>query len=276
MSSENPLIEKGLNRALQRIHATRIGSARFGWKHKSAGCHAVWNGADVWVRVQRKLIGDPISQLWTGSFESATIVGVAKPELLNSFEWVEGISTWRAEVTTFITAEVCSETPELLSSISLPQTWFSELRSSLLALNAIRTNRVSTRQDLITRRITERFGPDVDTIVQRWVTCHGDTHWANLTYPTCWILDWEGWGVGPVGLDSAFLLCFSLLQPKIAARVETTFADWLDTPDGIRSSLFACAELLRMNELHGDYPRLVPKLASFGSQQTARARFIQS
>ncbi|MBI1759318.1 MAG: hypothetical protein HYR62_08855 [Actinobacteria bacterium] len=87
-----------------------------------------------------------------------------------------------------------------------------------------------------------------------WSTAHGDLHWGNLTHPDCWLLDWEGWGTAPSGYDAASLYCASIMQPDIAARVYVTFADLLDTRDGVVAQLAAAARLLRHVDLgeHAD------------------------
>ncbi|WP_143831849.1 hypothetical protein [Nocardiopsis sp. CNR-923] len=92
-----------------------------------------------------------------------------------------------------------------------------------------------------------------------WVSAHGDLHWNNITSPECFLLDWEGWGMAPLGYDAATLYCHSLLVPEAAARVREEFSDVLDTLDGARSQLLVIARMLRRST-HGDYPALVTPL----------------
>jgi hypothetical protein len=108
---------------------------------------------------------------------------------------------------------------------------------------------------LLHRRLLATFGLpiDVDTLV--WSTVHGDVHWANLTAPRCWVLDWESWGRGPAGYDAALLLCVSLLESDTAGRVHTAFAEIHDTPTGHIAQLAAAAKLLGLVE-YGDHPDL--------------------
>ncbi len=183
-----------------------------------------------------------------------------RPLPLAVIEWVHGRTTWRGELMTVIESEACSETPELRKPIKLTPAWWKSLRMSLDALASYGTDQVSTRQDLISRRLTERYGRQVDPVVEHWCTAHGDLHWSNLTKDGPYILDWECWGAAPRGLDAAFLRCFSLLVPDVERAVLKTFADCLGTSDGVRSQLFACAELLRVSEIYGEHPDLAPRL----------------
>jgi aminoglycoside phosphotransferase (APT) family kinase protein len=115
--------------------------------------------------------------------------------------------------------------------------------------------RVSARQDLISRRISA-FAPQINPEVTEWSIAHGDLHWANLTIPKLYILDWEGWGIGPRGLDSATLWAFSLAVPSLAARICQEFAEHFNSRSGKIAQLFMCVELLRMIETFGDHPSL--------------------
>ncbi|HEU0086296.1 MAG TPA: hypothetical protein VFQ77_01360 [Pseudonocardiaceae bacterium] len=90
-------------------------------------------------------------------------------------------------------------------------TW-SELHGSLDALATHSTDRVCLDEQLVSRRLLAAFGVEVNPGSLTWSTAHGDLHWANLTAPRCWLLDWESWGSVPSGYDAALLLCASLLR----------------------------------------------------------------
>lgn len=265
----SPDIDRALQVAANRLSVSLAGEARYGWKRKSAGCRVIGEkDHEYWLRVQYRSLDEEPGKLWHGEIDAAGIAGVKKPELKENVEWKETSARlgWRGDLLTFISAPACSPTPELRQPVNPDPSWFKTLRDSLEHLGEHNTSRINTRQDLITRRIDERFGSGVDTEIERWTTVHGDMHWANLTAPDCWILDWEAWGQGPRGLDAAFLLCFSLLQPPVADSVYDFFRDWLDTPDGIRSQLFAAAELLRMTDLYGDHPDLLSPLSQHAGE----------
>jgi hypothetical protein len=205
-------------------------------------------------------MNDPEERLWSGEIEAAGIRGVKKPNLLRCIDWKRSGIFWRGTLSDYVETPVVSVTPALANPITLPTSWLQSLRSSLGALAAHPTKRINTRQDLIDRRIQERFGSGMNTGIERWITGHGDLHFANLTLEGPFLLDWEAWGIGPLGLDPAFLAAFAAGQPKVVEKIEGVFADWLSVRDGLICQLFACAELLRMIEVHGDHPELAKPL----------------
>lgn len=238
-----------------------LGEIAYGWHFKSAGCKvADRNGAINWLRVIAFGPNEKNDRIWNGLKEAASIQGVKKPSWIKDYQWQEGQVKCRADLLEFIDVNCISKTPELTQTVPLNPGWFAELRQSLENLHRFSTSRVCVRQDLVARRLRERFGDTVDASVSEWETSHGDLHWANLTMPGCWILDWEGWGTAPKCTDVAFLYCFSLQNPDIASLVWTFFSDWLESVDGIKAQMFACSELMRMTELYSDHPNLYPKL----------------
>lgn len=259
-------ISTAFEMAMNRLRVQSVGPVIFGWHKKSAGCRVVTlDGETRWMRVQSRPQETEPSRLWLGLQEAEPIPIKNKPRLKSLIEWEIDGRSWRAELMTFIPYSVCSPTAELRAPIVLTNDWYEKLTTALSVLSLYRTERVNTRQDLITRRLHERFGSSIDPQIDVWTTAHGDVHWANLTCPECWIFDWEAWGRSPQGLDAATLYCFSLMQPEAAKDVYDHFKDVLDSPDGIRSQLFMCAELMRMSELHGDHPDLYPHLENLAS-----------
>lgn len=91
-----------------------------------------------------------------------------------------------------------------------------------------------------------------------WATAHGDLHTANLTTTTPYLLDWEGFGLAPVGYDVAMLLAYSLLTPAFAHRVRDNFPV-LKTEPGRIAQIIVITELLQ-SASRGDHPELVPVL----------------
>ncbi|GAA2321921.1 hypothetical protein Scani_00340 [Streptomyces caniferus] len=55
--------------------------------------------------------------------------------------------------------------------------------------------------------------------IHDWTTGHADLHWANVTHAPLVVLDWEGWGLLPVGYDLGFLHACALTAPATAARL---------------------------------------------------------
>lgn len=258
-------IDELLNIGIKKTNFKPEGEVKYGWNKKSAGVKAIDNSNIYWLRVQYRKKEYKLDKLWYGEIDSANFSQIKKPILINYLEWHTDTLTCRLDILEYIPFAVCSSTPHLQNDIQLSATWLKDLKSSLENLQEIQTERIAVRQDLISRRIQERFGDRFSPSISEWVTIHGDIHWANLTKPECWILDWESWGLGPKGFDAAFLYCFSLLKPVFAEKIYETFRDDLDTKDGIISQIFACAELLRMIELYYDYPILKEPLEKHAS-----------
>jgi hypothetical protein len=237
-----------------------VGEVRFGWNAKSGGVEVRQGGISHWLRVHARRADAKSTKLSTGIRAAQSLKDVAKPELISGETWIENGVIWEVDLMSFIPDAVCSPTPDLWKPIPLDARWFLTLHQSLHSLATQPTERIAVRQDLVTRRMAERYGANVKSTILSWATVHGDLHWANLTSPTCWILDWEAWGSGPAAFDAALLYCFSLATPAVAEQVRRNFENLLNSPDGRTTQLFVCAELLRMVELHGDYPDLGPLL----------------
>ncbi len=264
-----PDVDRALVQAAGLFSGTLEGEPRYGWRRKSAGSRLrVAQGQADWLRVQFAEEGQINEKTWDGEVLASKFDLKAKPRLYQARDWIDSGYAWRATLSAFVPFPVCSSSPELRSELLLSDDWFNGLRGTLSGLEGIRTERVCCRQDLITRRVQERFG-DVDARIEQWVTCHGDVHWANLTSPELYLLDWEVWGLGPKGLDPAFLLGFSGLLPKVQKDVWHHFADLLSTRDGRICVLFVCAELLRMIELYDDHPDLRRSLDELASATLA-------
>jgi hypothetical protein len=264
---EKIAIKECLSRAASDLALTLEGSPSYGWHFKSAGSKVSnVHGKTWWLRVLRLPKSQKNETIWTGLKNSAKLEGVKKPSWYSDHEWDEIEFCCRADVLEFIKDKPISDKLELSSEIELPEVWLSQLRLSLENLHRVTTTRVCVRQDLVTRRLQSRFGTTVDATITEWETSHGDLHWANVTTPNCWLLDWEAWGSAPKGFDVALLYCSALTQPRTAASVYEYFRDWLETPNGKKSQMFACAELMRMTEVHSDHPGLYSLLMQRGQK----------
>lgn len=235
-------------------------SPAFGWGGKSIG---FGTSRGTWVKILFRPSGQINDRIWTGEECASVLAGVSKPQLLRSVRWTDTTRdlVWRADETTRVESPAISSTPEIRKEPrNLSDEWWDTLRGSLTALAGTKTTRVAVRQDLIDRRIREYAGTVIDPVVDEWVPAHADVHWANLTAPRMVLLDWEGWGLGPRGLDGATLWAFSLLVPAVAERVSDLFADDLSCRSGMLARLFMCVELLRMTRNFGDHPDLARPL----------------
>lgn len=244
--------------AAATAEATVLGEPVLGWHDRSAGARVQTAGGDQgWLRVVVEQHTWAGGEFWTGNTDANVITGVVKPRVLAHWDWTDGAWAVRAELTTFVDGYPCSPTPELQVPVELPETWWNELRSSLAALAATRTERIHLRQADITRRLAVFFGDRPgDPTIDRWTAAHADLHWANLIAPHCVLVDWEGWGLAPAGYDAASLYVHSLLAPAIAERVVEVFAEQLNTRDGLLAQLYATTRIL-MRIDQGDYPDLV-------------------
>lgn len=264
-------IESALATASSHFEGILSGERRYGWREKSVGSKIILrSGETFWLRLQRSPVDEKINKRnWEGELQASGLANIRKPVVHAYYDWTSDAYHWRATLMTFIESETCSPTPELRCNLHLSARWLAYLRSSLAALSVCPTDRISCRQDLVTRRLRERFGEAIDPTIDEWTTCHGDMHWANLTCPDLYILDWEGWGLGPKGLDPAFLLGYSLLQPDVAQIIATSFRDKLESTSGKKSILFVYAELLRVIELHQDHPDLEKPLQQLATKTLA-------
>ncbi len=258
---EQEFITNALYSAANSLSLIITAPPAYGWHYKSAGSKVTDSNGNVrWLRVIAWPRHQKNERVWYGAKSTTQIKGVRKPSWFSDYEWDINEMRCRADILEFIADKLISDTPDLRCDFQPTEKWLSDLRISLEELHTTPTDRVSVRQDLVTRRLRERFGQNVDANVLEWETSHGDLHWANLTSPVCFLLDWEAWGVAPKAFDVALLYLFTLQQPRAARMLYDCFKDWLDNPIGHKAQMFACAELLRMSETYADHLKLYPFL----------------
>ena len=246
-----------LKHANDLLALTTVGEAKYGWHQKSIGSQVkLKNGDNAWIRLIFQKINSETCHLWDGELEASKFNIPAKPNLLKSVDWIDENYQWRATLSDFIDSKSLSKEPFPEQSLVLSTQWILNLKINLNILSKISTDRISVRQDLINPRIRERFGNQIDTNINAWITMHGDLHFANLTNEGPYILDWEGWGIGPRGLDCAFLSIYSIAYSDLHDQIQLHFSEELNSHDGIISQLFVCSELMRMTEVHNDHPHL--------------------
>lgn len=218
-------------------------------KRRSVG---VRTDRDSWVRIERRPFDKIGGQGWNGTECAATLSGVAMPEWHSGIAWSDPDqgAMWRADETELITEPPVKPGGRLTGDPQLPETWWTTLNSSIDALASQETTRVATpdtmtiTQARVTETIDATFSEAIDTTIHQWAPAHADFHWANLTAPCCFILDWEDWGMAPRGLDSATLWGASLAVPQLAERVRRERRADLESRSGKLMALFFLAKVV--------------------------------
>jgi len=243
-----------------------LSSAKSGaWAESTGYC----SDRGTWVRVDSRARSVIQPQSWVGAEAASVIPGVPKPAWFQSATWTDTgrERVWRPQEMELVTEPVVAATGTMLSSPpDLPDTWWAELRAALAALGGFRTLRVSGRQELITRRVSQVFGGAVDTTVTQWATSHGDLHWGNITAPGLSLLDWADWGLAPRGNDAACLWASALAVPDTADRVHAEFRADLDCRSGKIARLWVCGNILRMANTRADAHNLAKPAKAAANQ----------
>ncbi|WP_313888308.1 aminoglycoside phosphotransferase [Lentzea alba] len=253
-------MRENLQRAAAHFGLVLAGQPRLGWMDRSIGSLAGRDEEQFWLRVvseNKQWVG---GDFWTGNLDANVFTGLAKPQVLDVYEWDEHRQQ-RAEMLTLLPGSPCSRTDALREPIDLPDAWWAELRRTIDVVASTPTDRVNTDQERVRSRIRQRLGDSTDPVVSQWETVHGDLHWANLMKPGFGLLDWEWWGRGVAGTDAATLLCYSLLVPEMVERVRSVFADALESESGRIAQLYVVSRLFRRID-KGDHPDLATALAA--------------
>ncbi|MFF4814518.1 hypothetical protein ACFY2K_08005 [Kitasatospora sp. NPDC001309] len=191
---------------------------------------------------------------------------VPRPRLHSILDWTQGGHGYQADLIDYAADPVVSMRPDLTTDPGLPDSWWHSLRTATESLATAEGVRTTVRDIWIESAFPQYLGISSPGTIER-VTGHGDFHWGNLTGPTLTILDWERWGLVPIGFDPGMLHANSLLVPAVADRIRTEFADILDTPAGHVGQLIAIAEMLQAVD-RGYYPELAPLLADRARELT--------
>ncbi|MEU4224867.1 aminoglycoside phosphotransferase [Nonomuraea sp. NPDC026600] len=269
-SGQRAFLRRILAEGSNRLGVTLTGDAVFGWHDRTIGSAALAEEGRFWLRATAEHHDWAHGEAWTGNPDATAIRGVPKPTLITRTEWDEAPVSIYVELLTYVPDMPCSPSPELAASPVLPTSWWTDLRAAVDALATNLTPRGDHDPGTLAGRVEAFYGRPLDlpkTPVLR--TEHTDLHWANLTQPRLWLLDWEYWGSAPAGYGAAVLYLHSLLIPATAARVHELFADVLDTPTGRLAQLSAAAHILDRATRSGDYPSLASPV------RTHAARLIQ-
>lgn len=246
--------------AATALGVTIHGHPRWGHQGRTLGqpAHHPLHGP-CWLRLTCTPADKTGGKLWEGTQDAAAAFPtVNKPALYAVYDGtVRDKLAWRAELTQHVDTPVCSPEPVLSHELDLPGSWWSSLRADLETIATTATDRVAVRRQWIDRAVPAHTGRPAP-VIEHWQTAHGDCHFANLTTSGPVLLDFEGFGLAPVGYDPAMLYTYSLLAPKTAARVRTEFPV-LDSPAGQAALLVVIADLLQ-SASRGDHPELTRPL----------------
>ena len=270
-SGQRAFLRRILAEGARRLGAAPVGDARFGWHDRTIGTAAPRSGGRFWVRATAEHHDWAHGEAWTGNVDAAAITGVPKPELVARVEWDEPPVVVYAELLSYVPEVACSPTPELTAELTLPDAWWAGLHTALDALAGHPTTRGTGDPDAYLRDLERLYGRPLGLPAPELRTEHGDLHWANLTQPRPYLLDWEYWGRAAAGYGPALLYCHTLLVPAVAGRVRHEFADVLDAPSGRVAQLAAAAHILDRAHRVGDYRELRHPVQEHAHQLLAAA-----
>ncbi|WP_063759573.1 hypothetical protein [Kitasatospora sp. NRRL B-11411] len=222
---------------------------------------------NVWLRVSRssRLRAPRAAGQGTLGAEQLVPAAVPRPRLHDTLDWTETGSFYQADVFDLVGPAV-SSTPDLHEDPGLSNDWWAGLRSALAGIGEAPSTKITIRQTWVEEVFPKYLGIPAPTEIER-TPGHGDLQWANLTARPLKILDWERWGLVPVGYDPAVLWVSSLLVPAVAHRVREEFAGVLESPAGRVGQLVALAEMFQAVD-RGYYPELAPLLADRARELT--------
>ena len=266
-------LDKAILTTSKKFKGALVGEKYYGWNYKSCGQKIrSKKGLEHWVQVS-PFSNIDTAQAYNERINGANIIkNVKKPIVLDSIVWEEEQAYYVGILMTYVSESTFSESHIIIDEFPLQGSWLESLKKGLENLSNQSSSYISCRQDLIDRRVKERYG-NINCKIDSWCTIHGDLNWANITRDTPYFLDWEGWGHGPRVLDICFLYAFSLAVPSISDKIKQYFEDMFLSPDGKICLLFVCSELLRMNEIYSEYNYLVSPLNKLAKEILKDAHF---
>lgn len=231
-----------------RLGCSVVGRPVVGPCGSSIGARVQHSGEYRWLRVAPFLPEEMDREWWTGNYDARPLEGVPRPEVFERVEWVDQVEVG-ADLMAYVPDRPCAPFRDLEEPFHAGGAWWSQLRASLDALAALRSDRdLSPMNDAYQRSVTAAFGSAAVPEHLEWSTQHADLHWGHLTVPDLHILDWEHWGPAVHGLGPATLYCFSLTVPEVAAKVRQVFADVLDSPSGRYAQLCVIADRIDVHD----------------------------
>ncbi|MDI2129966.1 hypothetical protein [Yinghuangia seranimata] len=234
-----------LDQAADVLGVVSDGEVVWGFSSRMVSRRVRYGRRAAWLRVLEASASGARGRLWEGNEAAEKAFGDlagVRPALLNLFDWAEGGAAFRAELIAYVDEPVCSASARAPEGFDPGPRWWSTLRSALETVGRARTERVTVRQDWVDRAVPRFVGVAAPRI-GGMVPAHGDLHWASVTRHGPHIVDWEAWGLAPVGFDAAMLHTYALLHPDVAARVRREFPV-LDSAAGRVAETVVLAQLL--------------------------------
>jgi hypothetical protein len=246
-----------LHEAAERLGVTIEGDPVHGLYERTL---AVRTSGPAWLRVTAQRAEWTKDDMWDGI---ATAVGkpfddIPMPRHLRTVEWPDGQRTVRAELLSYVDQPTIGSGLVLFDHVDLPDSWWKALHAGLEPLRRLTaTERMTTdaRERYFRDYLLALFGVEIDPDRTEMAMSHGDLHFGNLTAPDLVILDWEIWGWAPAGYDAAHLLCSAILHPDIVERIQTEFADILNTYSGAVAQIVAASKYLHHVQ-EGQFPEV--------------------
>ena len=218
------------------------------WGWEGRGLSAPTDDDNFWLRLVVGNAAKDRNQAWDGAETSQKAIParVPRPRFHVAVEWEEGEHRYRTELYERIRGTSLSTGALPPPGLRLPDAWWASLRVSLEAITSVVTGRIAVRQDRLDWAMPQFLdAPSINTQVPAWTTAHGDIQWGNLMGPKLVLMDWEKWGLAPVGYDEACLYIPSLVVPDVADKVWQTFEPVLSSPAGHFSQLVVASEFLQ-------------------------------
>lgn len=231
--------DDALEEAAGKLGVRVVGERHYGLAGKSAGAVVAEGMRSRWLRVTG-LVGARLNQRRRAEIHAERLTDLPKPDTHRAIEWESKGVHWRAVLSTLAASPTPSEYCWLPKGAAVPPAgWFSDLRAALTRLQQAETDEYVVTREQVQVGIRGHFGPDAPHEATAWGVGHGDLHWKNLTVPNLTLLDWENWGLAPLGYDVARLMVYAAHVPQVQKALYQTFADEFDTSTGCVALLFA-------------------------------------
>jgi hypothetical protein len=239
-------------RAAAELGVNPMGPARSGVR--SIGSLAETHDGKAWLRVCSAREGRGRGRLWTGNVDASRLLPptIPRPTLLRWYDFADDGYEYRAELFAYLPLDTCTDGGHFLTGeLDVSDQWWTTLRTALTELAAVEveTDRHAVGQEYLDREMAARLNcPEIPTRARRWTLAHGDLHFGNITRQGPVLLDWETWGLAPVGHDAASLVTYAVQAPDTCARAREELAELLDGPEGWFTELAVITETLHIIE----------------------------